>query len=37
MFTKELKLTMEELRVIKGGGDLDNEGKTGSGDGEIEP
>jgi hypothetical protein len=37
MFIDELKLTMEELSVIKGGGDPEEEGKTGSGSGEIEP
>ena len=29
MFADELKLTMEEMRIIKGGGDPDGEGKTG--------
>lgn len=36
MFTDELKLTMDEMRVVKGGGDPDGEGKTGSGNGEEE-
>lgn len=36
MFIEELKLTMEELIVIKGGGDPDGEGKTGVGNGEEE-
>ncbi len=36
MFIDELKLTIEELSVIKGGGDPDGEGKTGLGNGEQE-
>ena len=38
MFNKELTLTVEEMIKIKGGnGDPDGEGKTGAGNGEIEP
>ena len=38
MFIKELRLSIEEMLVIKGGnGDTDDEGSTGLGNGEIEP
>lgn len=36
MFIDELKLTIEELSVIKGGGDPDGEGTMGKGNGELE-
>lgn len=38
MFQEELQLSIEEVLVIKGGnGDPDGGGKTGAGNGEIEP
>ncbi len=38
MFIEELQLSIEEMLVIKGGnGDIDDEGSTGLGNGEIEP